>query len=56
MFLQDREELLFHAPVDGTVVALVDRGLDKAVGLADVDELLQQLGLEIRDAELENRH
>ena len=53
MLLQDREELLFHAPIDGTIVALVDSGLDKAVGLADVDEFLQQLGLEIRDTELE---
>lgn len=40
MFLQDWEEPLFHAPIDGTVVALVDSGLDIAIGLADVDEFL----------------
>lgn len=54
MFLQDRkEELLFHASINGTVVALVDRGLDIAIGLAHVNELLQQLWLEVGDTELE---
>lgn len=52
VFLQDWEELLFHAPIDGTVVALVDSGLDIAIGLADVDEFLQQLWLEVGDTEL----
>lgn len=53
MLLQDGKELLFHAPINGTVVALVDRGLYIAIGLAHVNELLQQLWLEVGDAELE---
>ena len=53
MFLQDGEELLFHSPIDSTVVTLVDSGLDIAICFADVDEFLQELWLEIRDTKLE---
>ena len=53
VFLQDGEELLFHSPIDSTVVTLVDSGLDIAIGFADIDEFLQQLWLEIRDTKLE---
>lgn len=52
VFLQDWKELLFHAPIDGTVVALVDSGLDIAIDLADVNEFLQQFWLEVGDTEL----
>lgn len=54
MFLQEWEEFLFHTPIDGTVVTLVDSGLDIAIGLTNVDEFLQQLWLEVGDTELEN--
>ena len=54
VFLQDWEEFLFHAPIDGTVVALVDSGLDIAISLTNVDEFLQELWLEVGDTELEN--
>lgn len=53
VFLQDGKELLFHAPINSTVVALVDRGLGIAIGLAHVNELLQQLWLEVGDTEPE---
>ena len=53
MFPQDGQNLLFHAPVDGTVIALVNRRLGISIGLADANKLLQQLWLEVRDSELE---
>lgn len=53
MFPENWQELLFHATIDGAVVALVDSGFDIAVSLADIDKFLQQLWLEVGDTQLQ---
>ena len=52
VFPQDGKKLLFHAPVDSTVIALVDCRLGVSIGLADINKLLQQLWLKIGHPEL----